>query len=286
MTASLAVAAPRSARPGGLREPTARSPGGRCPRSPARASNTSGTLPDNLHRSPPTSGLPQGTSTAKPLPLAPPPCHPWRPMSAKVPAPPGASSAGTSASSPSPPAKQAGPGHAPLASTALSVCPVSSHLSCQRAACRCALRLAARHLAHHNRPHPPEDPRTPRCPPGAPSMPRHPPGAGKLASLWCPAHRPEPRLALAQAPRRDGMRSQCGPLAHVVQAALARDRGRDCGVLSAGQRPAGTLWAGGNRHPITPREVQPPAHRGSSPPDHPVSCLPHHPLFAARPYRP
>jgi len=148
------------------------------------------------------------------------------------------------------------------------------------------LRLSERHLSPHNRPPPTDAHRTHRCPPGAPSRHRHHTGAGNLSSLWCTAHRPEPRLARAQAPLRYEMRSQGGHIAHVGHSARERDRGRDCCVLSAGQRPAGTLWAGGKRHPLTPREVQPPAHRGSSKPAHPVSCLTPHPLFDAIPSRP
>ena len=77
-----------------------------------------------------------------------------------------------------------------------------------------------------------------------------------------------------------------GPLAHVVQAALARDKRRACGVSSAGPRPAETLWAGGTRRPLTRMGAHHTPHRGPSKPEHPAFCCTHHPPGAARPSSP
>ena len=176
-----------------------------------------------------------GTSTARPIPMAPPLHIPGALCLQSCHLQPAHRRLRRSASSPSPTENQAVLVRAPPASTSLSLCAASSNMSCRGLHEGATLRLYERQLSHQNRHHPTDDHLANRRHPGAASRHRHHTGAGDLSQLWRTAHRPEPRLALAPGHLRYGLSSRPGHSTDVVHSTLESDRRRDFCVRSAGQ---------------------------------------------------
>ena len=284
--ASLGADSRRTGRPGGLPAPPALAPGAPWHRSAARSAHTRGALPARVPRALHPSGPPQGTSTARPSPLAPPPAQPWRPMAATGPSPPTQRRpAGAPRHLHLPPTRP--PVHAPPASTSCVAAPLPPPglPAGGMQGCPCGWMHAPGRLTTAT-----IRPRS-TAPPGAP-RPLEPPR--------CPATTPAPGTwPHCGAPRIVLRRVWPLPLAlfdtsdaHDLATSLTWSRLRwpepEDGTAASEARDnalPGHCGAAAHGAP-SPYGVAPPAHRVPSKPEHPALCLAHHPPFAARPSRP